>query len=42
MAKFLWKKYHVHYGVFVLRVIDCVVTISFDTYLVMWLLQIVL
>jgi len=28
---------HVHYGDLILRVLDCIVTISFGVYLVLWL-----
>jgi len=34
--KFLGTKYHKHYGDLILRVLDCIVTILFVVYLVLW------
>jgi len=36
-VKVLGKKYYVHESDLILRVLDCIVTISFGVYLVLWL-----
>ena len=35
--KFLGTNYHAHYSDLILRVLECIVTISFGVYLVLWL-----
>jgi hypothetical protein len=37
-VKFLGTKYRVHWGFLILRVLGCIVTVSFGVDLVLWLL----
>jgi len=37
-----WQKYPLHYGNLILKVLDCIVTVLFGVYLVLWLFQLVL